>query len=165
VDKSGFAQAISAFGDAAKEKLANTGAKGNPEDQLRAPLESLMPKLASAAGGSRCQLRASYVPGTDDQPDLSILASLHVGGCEGKADKLIRSGEKSREKVGRHDRILARPVLFEGEGLQALESRAETLKLYRLIRLDHLPHGTDQPVDHGWCQQAVLNFAIRRPAI
>jgi hypothetical protein len=49
VDKSELAAAISAFGAAAKEKLANTGATGNPEDQLRAPLESLVPRLASAA--------------------------------------------------------------------------------------------------------------------
>jgi hypothetical protein len=45
-----LASAIAAFGALAKEKLANPVAEGQPEDQLRAPLESLVKDLAEACG-------------------------------------------------------------------------------------------------------------------
>ena len=41
---------ISHFGAQAKAKLANPGATGAPEDQLRAPLEALIRSLATASG-------------------------------------------------------------------------------------------------------------------
>jgi hypothetical protein len=41
---------ISRFGAQAKAKLANPGATGAPEDQLRAPLEELIRNLATASG-------------------------------------------------------------------------------------------------------------------
>lgn len=44
--KRSFDSAISAFGTAAKQKLANAGASGEPEDQLRAPFEALLGDLA-----------------------------------------------------------------------------------------------------------------------
>ena len=43
-------QAISTFGAEAKSKLANPGASGAPEDQLRTPLEGLIGNLAELAG-------------------------------------------------------------------------------------------------------------------
>lgn len=84
VDKSGLAQAISAFGAAAREKLANTGASGNPEDQLRAPLETLMPQLASAAGLAHAVVLVGETPHaeTGTRPDYSVTAG-------GKAKALI----------------------------------------------------------------------------
>jgi hypothetical protein len=42
--------AVSAFGKATKSKLANRAVTGAPEDQLRAPLETLMSDLAELAG-------------------------------------------------------------------------------------------------------------------
>ncbi len=47
-----FAGAVSAFGAAAKSKLANLAATGAPEDQLRAPLEALVKDLARLCGVS-----------------------------------------------------------------------------------------------------------------
>ena len=38
--------AISRYGVEAKAKLSNSSASGEPEDQLRAPLETLFPDLA-----------------------------------------------------------------------------------------------------------------------
>lgn len=43
-------EAISKFGAAALAKLSNPGATGAPEDQLRAPLETLIAEIASFAG-------------------------------------------------------------------------------------------------------------------
>jgi hypothetical protein len=51
-----LASAISAFGVAAKAKLGNPAVSGEPEDQLRAPLEHLMADLAELCGASGCRL-------------------------------------------------------------------------------------------------------------
>jgi hypothetical protein len=45
--------AIARFGAEAKAKLANPGATGEPEDQLRAPLEELFADLAELCGFKR----------------------------------------------------------------------------------------------------------------
>ncbi len=42
--------AIATFGSEAKAKLANVAATGEPEDQLRAPLEHLVADLAELSG-------------------------------------------------------------------------------------------------------------------
>jgi hypothetical protein len=42
-----FAEAVSRFGAALKSKLSGTGAAGEPEDQLRAPLEALIADMAN----------------------------------------------------------------------------------------------------------------------
>ena len=46
----GLAEIISEFGASAKGKLANAAVTGAPEDQLRAPLEALVRRLAELAG-------------------------------------------------------------------------------------------------------------------
>ncbi|MFZ1105440.1 MAG: N-6 DNA methylase, partial [Hyphomicrobiaceae bacterium] len=46
----GLAEIVSKFGTSAKGKLANAAATGAPEDQLRAPLETLVLQLAELAG-------------------------------------------------------------------------------------------------------------------
>lgn len=48
-----FKKAIAAFGAGAKSKLANRGATGEPEDQLRAPLEGLFADLTELCGFQR----------------------------------------------------------------------------------------------------------------
>jgi hypothetical protein len=45
-----LAELISEFGASAKGKLANAAVTGAPEDQLRAPLEMLVLRLAELAG-------------------------------------------------------------------------------------------------------------------
>jgi hypothetical protein len=81
-----LAEAISAFGTSARDKLANTGAAGNPEDQLRAPLEILLPKLASAAGSAQEIVLVGETPHaeTGTRPDYSVTA-----GAKAKAKALI----------------------------------------------------------------------------
>ncbi|HEY6331141.1 MAG TPA: hypothetical protein VI756_17570, partial [Blastocatellia bacterium] len=48
-----FRSAIERFGASAKAKLANPAATGQPEDQLRAPLETLITDLAEVSGFNR----------------------------------------------------------------------------------------------------------------
>lgn len=45
-----LSEAISEFGASAKGKLANKAVTGAPEDQLRAPLEALVLRLAELTG-------------------------------------------------------------------------------------------------------------------
>ena len=45
-----LSKAIKTFGTNAKAKLANVAATGEPEDQLRAPLERLVVNLAEICG-------------------------------------------------------------------------------------------------------------------
>lgn len=45
-----LANAVSSFGAATKAKLSNPSSVGQPEDQLRAPLETLFAALAQALG-------------------------------------------------------------------------------------------------------------------
>ena len=49
---------ISRFGAEAKAKLSNPSASGEPEDQLRAPLETLFADMAELCGLSRQDLVA-----------------------------------------------------------------------------------------------------------
>jgi hypothetical protein len=52
-------KAVGEFGASAKSKLANPAATGQPEDQLRAPLEALFRELALAAGWTASSARSS----------------------------------------------------------------------------------------------------------
>ena len=47
--------AVARFGADVKAKLANPGASGEPEDQLRAPLEGLFAELAELCGFLRAE--------------------------------------------------------------------------------------------------------------
>ena len=80
---------VAKFGTKAKEKLANPGATGQPEDQLRAPLEQLLAELAGL-----CDLPDSAVTAVGEsslsdlktRPDYSV--TVHkalVGFIEVKA--------------------------------------------------------------------------------
>jgi hypothetical protein len=81
--------AISQFGADAKAKLANPGATGQPEDQLRAPLERLFADLAELCGLKREWLAAvgeSSLSTLKTRPDYAItLRNVLVGFVEVKA--------------------------------------------------------------------------------
>src|ERR1700677_1261993 len=67
--------AVSQFGADAKAKLANPGATGEPEDQLRAPLERLFADLAEICGFKRDQITAvgeSLLSTLKTRPDYAI---------------------------------------------------------------------------------------------
>jgi hypothetical protein len=81
--------AISSFGRAARTKLANPSATGGPEDQLRAPFESLLADIAELAGIPRAQVVAvgeSAVSDLKTRPDYAItVRGALVGHVELKA--------------------------------------------------------------------------------
>ncbi len=82
-------KAIARFGTDAKAKLANPGATGEPEDQLRAPLEGLFADLAELCGFKRESLAAvgeSSLSSLKTRPDYAItLRNLLVGFVEIRA--------------------------------------------------------------------------------
>ena len=68
-------QAISAFGREAKAKLSNPVASGAPEDQLRAPLETLVGKLAELLGlhpGSVVMVGETSLADIKTRPDYAV---------------------------------------------------------------------------------------------
>ncbi len=82
-------KAIARFGAEAKAKLANPTATGEPEDQLRAPLEGLFADLAELCGFKRDWLTAvgeSSLSTLKTRPDYAItLRNVLVGFVEVKA--------------------------------------------------------------------------------
>jgi hypothetical protein len=81
--------AIAGFGAEAKAKLANPSATGEPEDQLRAPLEALFADLAEICGFKRECLAAvgeSSLSTLKTRPDYALtLRNVLVGYVEVKA--------------------------------------------------------------------------------
>jgi hypothetical protein len=82
-------KAVSAFGADTKAKLSNPSASGEPEDQLRAPLESLFAALAEQCGFKRDWLAAvgeSSLSTLKTRPDYAVtLRKVLVGYVEVKA--------------------------------------------------------------------------------
>lgn len=67
--------AIAAFGAKAKAKLANPGATGEPEDQLRAPFEQLLADLAEISSFPKTAVAAvgeSSVSDLKTRPDYAV---------------------------------------------------------------------------------------------
>lgn len=79
------AKAVNSFGAAAKAKLANIAATGQPEDQLRGPIEDLIPALAAAAGvvGEVVLVGETALADLKTRPDFSVTLGA------GKAKALI----------------------------------------------------------------------------
>jgi len=81
--------AVARYGAEAKAKLSNPGASGEPEDQLRAPLEGLFADLAELCGIKREWLAAvgeSSLSNLKTRPDYAItLKNVLVGFVEVKA--------------------------------------------------------------------------------
>ena len=70
-----LAEAVSAFGAEAKAKLANPGASGAPEDQLRGPLETLVRSLAELVGleaGSVVVVGETTLADLGTRPDYAV---------------------------------------------------------------------------------------------
>ena len=87
-EMSNLKDATSRFGADAKAKLANPGATGEPEDQLRAPLEALLADLAVLCGIKQklVAVGESSLGRLKTRPDYAItLGNLLVGFVEVKA--------------------------------------------------------------------------------
>jgi hypothetical protein len=80
---------VAKFGAKAKEKLANPGATGQPEDQLRAPFEQLLADFAML-----CNLPAGAVTavGESSQKDIKTRPdySVTVHNAEGSSRNCFR---------------------------------------------------------------------------
>jgi hypothetical protein len=100
-----FSSTIAAFGLNAKAKLANPAVKGEPEEQLRAPLETLIVDLAEFCGFSRSEVTAvgeSSLADLKTRPDYAItVRKALVGFIEVKAPGKGADPRKFRDK---HDR-------------------------------------------------------------
>lgn len=100
-----FRTAIATFGANVKAKLSNPAAKGEPEDQLRAPLERLIVDLAEICGFPRAVVTAvgeSSLSEMKTRPDYAITVRKSlVGFIEVKAPG---KGADPRKFKGKHDR-------------------------------------------------------------
>lgn len=97
--------AIATFGTEAKAKLANRGATGQPEDQLRAPLDHLIVDLAEICGFRRAEVTAvgeSSLSDLKTRPDYAItVRNALIGFIELKAPG---KGADPRKYKDRHDK-------------------------------------------------------------
>lgn len=116
------ADAVSAFGKAANDKLANPAVKGQPEDQLRGPLETLFAALAEASGqptGITTLVGESSLADLRTRPDYSVTVNKAlVGFIEVKAPG--KGADPRKWKTG-HDkeqweRLKALPNLIYTDG-------------------------------------------------
>jgi hypothetical protein len=105
VSNGDFAAVVSEFGAATKKKLANKGATGAPEDQLRAPLEALVTGLAEVQGLPRNAIALVGESALSDmatRPDFAVtLRNALIGFIEVKAPG---KGADPRRFTGEHDR-------------------------------------------------------------
>jgi hypothetical protein len=79
----GFAAVLSRFGEHAKRKLSNPAATGEPEDQLRSPLERLIKDLAALCRFSPSAVEAvgeSSLADLKTRPDYAITVSNALTG-------------------------------------------------------------------------------------
>ena len=100
-----FRNAIATFGADAKAKLANPGATGQPEDQLRSPLDRLITDLAELCGFRRTDVIAvgeSSLSDLKTRPDYAItVRNALAGHVEIKAPG---KGADPRKFKDRHDK-------------------------------------------------------------
>ncbi len=79
----GLAEIISEFGASAKGKLVNAAVTGAPEDQLRAPLEALVRRLAELAGHSTNTVELvgeTTLAHLSSRPDYAVSVSNALAG-------------------------------------------------------------------------------------
>jgi hypothetical protein len=98
-------EAVARFGIAAKAKLSNPSAVGEPEDQLRAPFEQLLADLAAFMGyarGAVVPVGESSLAELHTRPDYAVTThGALVGFVEIKAPG--KGGDPRRLK-GAHDK-------------------------------------------------------------
>lgn len=83
MSNSKLASAVSAFGAEVKAKLSNPAATGQPEDQLRAPMETLIKNLAEASGraaGLTQLVGETKHAETGSRPDYSVTVNHALTG-------------------------------------------------------------------------------------
>ena len=114
--------AVSNYGKSATAKLANVSADGEPEDQLRAPLETLFADLAELCGFARADFAAvgeSAIVALKTRPDYAVtLRSALVGFVEIKAPGKGANPDKFRDKHDKQqwDKLKSLPNLIYTDG-------------------------------------------------
>ena len=115
-------RAISNFGAAAKAKLANPAANGQPEDQIRAPFEQLLTDVATLSGfpaGSVVAVGESSVSHLKTRPDYAVtVQKALVGFIELKAPGKGSDPRKFRDPhdKGQWERLHSLPNLLYTDG-------------------------------------------------
>ena len=114
--------AVAAFGASAKAKLANPAAAGEPEDQLRAPLEHLLVDLAELCGLPRSAVAAvgeSSLSDLKTRPDYAItVRNALVGYIEVKAPGKGADPRRFRDRRDKEqwDKLQSLPNLLYTDG-------------------------------------------------
>lgn len=114
-------KAVGDFGAAAKAKLANPAASGQPEDQLRAPLETLFTALAAeAAPAAKMQMVGeSSLADLKTRPDYAVTVNnALIGFVEVKAPGKGADPRKFKDKhdKAQWERLKALPNLIYTDG-------------------------------------------------
>lgn len=134
-------EAISRFGKTAKDKLNNPGATGQPEDQLRAPLETLVADLCALIGPGADHVvlvGESSLSELMTRPDYAVTRrKALVGHIEVKAPG---KGADPRRFDGKHDKaqwekLKALPNLIYTDG-QAFSLWRDGARVGEIVRLD-----------------------------
>jgi hypothetical protein len=114
--------AISAFGAQTKAKLGNLAAKGQPEDQIRAPFEQLLEQLAQLCSfpkGSVAAVGESSVSDLKTRPDYAVsVQNALVGFIELKAPGKGADPRKFKDPhdKAQWDRLHSLPNLIYTDG-------------------------------------------------
>jgi hypothetical protein len=114
--------AISEFGKAAKAKLANPAATGQPEDQIRAPFEQLLLDIATLSGlasGSVVAVGESSVSDLKTRPDYAVTVQKSlVGFVELKAPGKGSDPRKFKDPhdKGQWERLCSLPNILYTDG-------------------------------------------------
>lgn len=117
-----FNSAISCYGAATKAKLANPAAKGEPEEQLRAPLERLFVDMAEFCGFPRSAVTAvgeSSLRELKTRPDYAItVRKALVGFVEVKAPGKGADPRKFKDRhdKGQWEKLISLPNLIYTDG-------------------------------------------------
>ena len=139
--KSTLEEAVARFGKSAKDKLNNPGATGQPEDQLRAPLETLVADLCDLIGPSAdgvVLVGESALSELMTRPDYAVTRkNALVGHIEVKQPG---KGSDPRKFTDKHDRaqwekLKALPNLIYTDG-QGFSLWRDGTKVGDIVRLD-----------------------------
>ena len=131
--------AVSAFGLAAKTKLANPSATGEPEDQLRAPFEALLADMAELANLPRAKVVAvgeTRIGDLKTRPDYAITVhAVLVGHVELKAPGKGADPRRFRDPhdKAQWEKLTSLPNLLYTDGNEF--SRWESGELKEFVRL------------------------------
>jgi len=135
-------EAVARFGKSAKDKLNNPGATGQPEDQLRAPLETLVADLCAVIGPSAdgvVLVGESALSELMTRPDYAVTRkNALVGHIEvkapGKGADPRKFADKSHDKT-QWEKLKSLPNLIYTDG-QSFSLWRNGEKQGEIIRLD-----------------------------